>query len=118
MRDRGTAIGVGGRKNMRHWITLGFLFDGMILLLVRALHLQVLDNGRLQAEGRARQLGTVAVKPVRGRILDRRGEVLAISTPVDSIWADPTTLNSIDLDLKPLTEALALSPGQIEKLLH
>lgn len=118
MRDRGTASGAGGRQNMRHWITLGFLFAGMILLLVRALHLQVLDNSRLQAEGRARQLGTVAIKPVRGRILDRRGEVLAISTPVDSIWADPTTLNSIDIDLKPLTEALALSPGQIEKLLH
>jgi cell division protein FtsI (penicillin-binding protein 3) len=82
------------------------------------LQLQVLDNSRLQAEGRARQLGTVAVKPVRGRILDRRGEVLAISTPVDSIWADPRILASSNKDLALLTEALGLSPGQVQKLLQ
>jgi len=106
------------QKHIRHWLTLGFLLVGMVLLLGRALQLQVVDNGRLQAEGRARQLGTVAVKPVRGRILDRRGEVLAISTPVDSIWADPRILSPTDIDLTSLTEALDLSPGQIENLLQ
>ncbi len=102
----------------RHWFALAILLVGMLLLLARALHLQVLDNGRLLAEGRARQLGTVAVKPVRGRILDRRGEVLAISTPVDSIWADPRVFASGDIDLSPLTKALDLSPGQLRKLLQ
>ena len=101
----------------RHWVVLGLLLIGLTLLLARALQLQVLDNGRLQAEGRARHLGTVAVKPVRGRILDRRGEVLAISTPVDSIWADPRILASSNTDLMPLTEALGLIPGQVQKLL-
>jgi cell division protein FtsI (penicillin-binding protein 3) len=103
---------------VRHWTVLGLLLIGMILLLGRALQLQVLDNSRLQAEGRARQVRIVAVKPVRGRILDRRGEVLAISTPVDSIWADPQILSSSNTDLKALTEALELSSGQIESQLH
>ena len=107
-----------GEIQVRHWVVLGFLVLGMMFLLFRALQLQVLDNGRLQAEGRARQLGAIAVKPVRGRILDRRGEVLAISTPVDSIWADPNILKPTESELKDLTEALGLLPGQIEKLLQ
>ena len=110
--------GLNVRHHGRHWFVLGLLLTGMTLLLGRALQLQVLDNGRLQAEGRARQLGTLAVKPVRGRILDRRGEVLAISTPVDSIWADPRILASSNTDLAPLTETLGLSPGQVQKLLQ
>ena len=46
------------------------------------------------AEGDNRHLRTVQISAHRGPITDRHGEPLAVSTPVDSIWAAPKVLKS------------------------
>ena len=102
----------------RHWFVLAFLFLIMALLLFRAFNLQILNNEYLQDRGKASQLSEVAVKPVRGRILDRRGEVLAISTPVDSICADPRVLLPSNEHLDQLADVLGLPLSQLKKLLQ
>ncbi|MBO67189.1 MAG: cell division protein [Acidiferrobacteraceae bacterium] len=102
----------------RHWFVLTLLLIMMLLLLFRAFSLQVLNNGYLKDRGRASQLSEVAVKPVRGRILDRRGEVLAISTPVDSICADPRVLLPSNEYLDQLADILDLPLSQLRKLLQ
>lgn len=62
---------------------------GFGVLGMRVLHLQTVENERLRAQGDARYLREVTVVPQRGRIVDRHGQVLAVSTPVDSLWAQP-----------------------------
>jgi len=58
-------------------------------LVARAVHLQVLDKDFLNNQADARHLRTEKISAHRGTITDRNGEPLAISTPVDSIWANP-----------------------------
>src|SRR6056297_1140162 len=61
-------------------------------LVARAIKLQVMDTEFLQEEGEARFLRQVEIPTMRGRILDRNGEPLAVSTPVESVWAHPGEL--------------------------
>jgi cell division protein FtsI (penicillin-binding protein 3) len=60
-----------------------------VSLLARAVHLQVLDKDFLNRQADSRHLRTETIIAHRGTITDRNGEPLAISTPVDSVWADP-----------------------------
>ena len=48
----------------------------------------------LQAEGEARYLRNETITANRGLIKDRNGEILAISTAVDSVWAEPKILSN------------------------
>ncbi|MCB1567667.1 MAG: penicillin-binding protein 2 [Xanthomonadales bacterium] len=79
-------------------ITARVKWAGVLLAVVcavlvgRAVDLQVLHNDRYQREGDARFLREVEISASRGMITDRNGEPLAVSSPVDSIWADPKTL--------------------------
>ncbi len=61
-------------------------------LVARAVHLQVLDKEFLNEQAESRHLRTEKIIAHRGTITDRNGEPLAISTPVDSIWANPGEL--------------------------
>ncbi|HET8897351.1 MAG TPA: penicillin-binding protein 2 [Rhodanobacteraceae bacterium] len=64
----------------------------VVVLAARAVDLQVLRKGFLQQQGDARALRTIQINVSRGTIFDRNGEPLAVSTPVESIWANPGEL--------------------------
>ncbi len=51
--------------------------------------LQVFNNAAAQREGDARVLRTEEIIATRGNIVDRNGEPLAISTPVQTLWLNP-----------------------------
>ena len=61
-------------------------------VLARAVQLQLLDQEFLAREGDARHLRVATVAAHRGMITDRYGEPLAVSSPVDSLWANPKQL--------------------------
>ncbi|MEX2498345.1 MAG: penicillin-binding transpeptidase domain-containing protein [Wenzhouxiangellaceae bacterium] len=63
-----------------------------VALVARAIKLQVMDTEFLQDEGEARFLRQVEIPTMRGRIVDRNGQPLAVSTPVESVWAHPGEL--------------------------
>jgi cell division protein FtsI (penicillin-binding protein 3) len=65
-----------------------------LVLEARVLQLQLIDNEFLAAQGDDRHLRTVEISAHRGPITDRHGEPLAVSTPVDSIWANPSDLKA------------------------
>jgi cell division protein FtsI (penicillin-binding protein 3) len=65
---------------------------GAAVLEGRILFLQAVDNEFLTAQANDRHLRTVQISAHRGSITDRNGEALAVSTPVDSIWANPQLL--------------------------
>ena len=60
-----------------------------VALVARAVNLQIMDTDFLQDQGEGRFLREVEVPTRRGNILDRNGEPLAVSTPVDSVWVNP-----------------------------
>ncbi len=76
----------------RQWLVLGSLLAIFGLLAIRSGYLQMAAKDYLQAQGDARYSRVEQVSATRGMIVDRHGEPLAISTPVDSVWADPGQL--------------------------
>jgi cell division protein FtsI (penicillin-binding protein 3) len=76
----------------RRVFLLSLMIVAVGLLVCRAVDLQLLHNAFLQEQGDARSLRVVSIPAHRGMITDRNDEPLAISTPVDSIWADPQEL--------------------------
>jgi cell division protein FtsI (penicillin-binding protein 3) len=53
----------------------------------------------------------------RGRILDRQGEALAISTPVQSVWAIPDDVDASPAQLNKLAALLGVGPRELRKRL-
>ena len=70
----------------------------------------------LQDQGAMRAVRTAEIPAFRGVITDRRGEPLAVSTPVISIWADPTLLEGSER-LPELATALGLDPASLDERL-
>ena len=58
----------------------------------RIAELHVLDEGFLKSQGDKRSVRHVPIPAHRGQITDRNGEPLAVSTPVLTIWANPSQL--------------------------
>jgi cell division protein FtsI (penicillin-binding protein 3) len=75
-------------------------------LAARAVDLQVLDDGFLEGQGDARYTRIAKLSAHRGSILDRHGEPLAVSTPVDTVWVNPRELTQAADQLPRLAEAL------------
>ena len=70
--------------------TVGLLLMGAFLALVgRGFYLQVINNDFLQQKGDSRYLRDIEISASRGKIVDRNGDMLAVSTPMKTIWAIP-----------------------------
>lgn len=61
-------------------------------VVVRAVDLQLVRKEFYQRQGDARFLREIEIPTSRGQILDRNGEALAVSTPVESLWGNPPVL--------------------------
>jgi cell division protein FtsI (penicillin-binding protein 3) len=94
---------VGG---WRLWFVGAVLTICAVALLARAVYLQVIDQDFLARQGDARILRDVKLSANRGMVLDRNGEPLAVSTPVDTVWADPRKLAQHPQDFARLAQAL------------
>jgi len=81
------------------------LFAG---LLGRSFYLQRFDNAFLQEQGSSRYSRELDVPAHRGRIVDRFGEPLAVSTPVKAVWAWPDKVNATPEQLRALAAALEM----------
>ncbi|MFU8837126.1 MAG: peptidoglycan D,D-transpeptidase FtsI family protein [Thiohalomonadaceae bacterium] len=91
---------------------------GLVLLAVAALLWRMGDlnlNQRdfLQGQGDARTLRVVAIAADRGMITDRNGEPLAISAPVESVWAQPQELAHHPERWSELAQLLGIPPMQL-----
>jgi len=93
------------------------LLLGMAGLFARALYLQGFHNDFLQQKGDARYSRVVEVPAHRGMITDRNGEPLAISTPVDSVWASPPDVVADAAQLRQLAHLLDSNVGHLKERL-
>jgi cell division protein FtsI (penicillin-binding protein 3) len=87
------------------------------LLVARALYLQVWHNDFLQQEGASRFTRTIELPAHRGMVTDRYGEPLAISTPVESVWASPGDVEITPGQRRQLARLLDLEEHDLKKRL-
>ena len=84
-----------------------------VALIARALDLQVIDRAFYQQQGDARFVREIPIATSRGMITDRNGEPLAISSPVESIWANPKELLKSPSRLPALARALGMPQDEL-----
>jgi cell division protein FtsI (penicillin-binding protein 3) len=95
-------------EGWRSRLTLLACLGLFVVLLGRAFYLQGLNNDFLQAKGESRFVRVVDMPASRGAVLDRNGKPLAISTPVESIWASPADMEIDDALVAKLAGALGV----------
>jgi cell division protein FtsI (penicillin-binding protein 3) len=78
----------------------GLLLGGLVLVAMRAFYLQGLNTDYLQGKGDEVANRNLTLPAHRGQVSDRHGQLLAISTPVESLWA-----RSAELKLTPDQQA-------------
>jgi cell division protein FtsI (penicillin-binding protein 3) len=88
------------------WLFLLVAAAGVVWRLV---HLNITERSFLMRQGDARMVREVPIPAHRGMILDRRGEPLAVSAPVVSLWANPQVLGANLDQAKQVAAALGLS---------
>ncbi|MES2580951.1 MAG: penicillin-binding protein 2 [Pseudomonadota bacterium] len=84
-------------------------------LFARGIYLQSLHKEFLQQKGDARYSRTLALQAHRGKITDRNGELLAISSPVESVWASPPDVKITAAQKIKLAQLLGIKNKEIDK---
>ena len=87
------------------------------VLIGRSFYLQVLNNDFLQEKGESRYRRELEISASRGRISDRHGDVLAISTPTKSIWAIPADARLTPPQIKQLADLLEMDTKELSRKL-
>ena len=93
------------------------LLAALGLLAGRAVYLQGLNNNFLQQKGESRYGRVIDLPATRGVITDRNREPLAISTPVESVWASAADIEITPAQIKHLARLIDLDVADIEKRL-
>lgn len=94
------------------------LFLAFFSLIVRALWLQGVSDDFLQQQGASRYARTLEMPAIRGRILDRNGQVLASSVPVKAIWAIPEDVQQASRDqVHQMAQLLSMKDADLQKKL-
>ncbi len=101
----------------RRLVLIGLMLGGFLVLAGRSAQLQLVDEAFLQEQGDARHLRVVQVPAHRGMIVDRNGEPLAISTPVQSVWVNPQELVASPGELSRVADLLALDADRLQRLI-
>ncbi len=102
----------------RFALLCGCILLALCVLLSRVAWLQVISPDKLVKEGDLRSLRVQAIPTSRGMISDRAGRPLAVSVPVNAIWADPEELHdtggvTLDSRWKALSDALSIPFDQL-----
>lgn len=84
------------KEKFRTQIVFLVLLAGMLLALLRLFDLQCLRFEVYQKRAMRQQQSVQRVKARRGRILDRNGQILAISSSRPAVWADPGLVKNLN----------------------
>ena len=101
----------------RSWFVMAGFVAAVSVLIWRAVDLQLLDDGFLSRQGDARHLRVAKLSAHRGPILDRNGDPLAVSTPVDSIWVNPGEFAAATDRIAELAQLMGLKQSWLARRL-
>ncbi|MGC2048302.1 MAG: penicillin-binding protein 2 [Gallionella sp.] len=105
-----TAILPGWRATVLFMLMLA----GLTGLLGRGVYLQGIHDDFLQKKGDARYSRVIEVSAHRGMITDRNGEPLAVSTPVESVWASPSDVEADRQQVRKLAQILGMDTNELK----
>ena len=95
----------------------GLLLAGLTVVAGRAFYLQGLNTDYLQGKGDAVANRNLTLPAHRGQVTDRHGQLLAISTPVESLWARGADVNLSADQQAHLARVLDITPAALTKIL-
>jgi cell division protein FtsI (penicillin-binding protein 3) len=104
--------------NTRLFILAGFLAFWFIVICARLVWLQVINYGDYTQRAAKQQQRSIEVSPVRGNIYDRRGNELAMTVSVDSIFAVPSEVPDVHSTSQVLGRVLKADATEIESRLR
>ncbi len=96
---------------------LALLLLAFGVLVARSIYLQALKTDFLQEKGDARYSRVIEVPATRGRVVDRHGDALAVSTPVKSIWAIPADAQLSRAEQARLAKLLDMDAADLRRKL-
>lgn len=102
----------------RSKLVVGLVALGFAVLLGRALYIQVLGNDFFQKQGEIRFTRNLDLPASRGRILDRNGQILAVSVPSPSVWAIPKDFEADRNQRRQLAKALGMTSAELDERLQ
>lgn len=76
----------------RYYVVIGIVALIYSGLLARSAYIQIIEPDMLKKQGDLRSMRVAANTVQRGSIVDRNGDELAISVPVETVWADPKVI--------------------------
>src|SRR6266567_3753955 len=91
----------------------GILFGWMLLIGVRLAYLQIYKYGDFVKQAARQQQRTVEVSPRRGVVYDRNGQELAMSVPVDSVFAVPSEIPDQETTASILAKVTGADPQDL-----
>ncbi|PLK58366.1 peptidoglycan glycosyltransferase FtsI [Candidatus Palibaumannia cicadellinicola] len=93
------------------------------VVLIRLSYLQIINYKQLVHEGDMRSLRIQKIPTIRGIISDRSGRPLAVSIPVNAIWADPKEIKNhggitAESRWKALSDVLSIPLNQLNSRIN
>jgi len=93
------------------WV-LAVLWIGIIL--ARLSYLQLFSYSEYFAKAQRQQQRIFEISPMRGTIYDRKGRELAVSLPMDSVFADPAEITDVGMVARLLSRVLDVPADDLE----
>lgn len=100
-------------NSWRLWLVAATVVAASLGLASRVVYLHVVDRDFLQDQGDQRTIRMERVNAHRGIITDRHGKPLAISSPVVSLWANPSEIDNPEAVGRELAAGLGLSRDMV-----
>lgn len=101
----------------RSKFVVAMLALAFLVLVGRAVYVQVVGNAFFQRQGEVRFARTLELPASRGRIFDRNGLLLASSVVAPSIWAIPEDVDRDPAKLRQLAKLLGMPLADLNKRL-
>ena len=86
----------------------------MAVVLARLSYLQLFCYTEYFAKAQHQQQRVFEISPKRGSIYDRKGRELAISIPMDSVFADPSDIKDAAMVARLLSRVLDIPAEELE----
>src|SRR5580698_5998987 len=104
------------QRNARlRWFTIWVLAAvWMVAILARLTYLQLFQYSDYLARAQKQQQRVFEISPMRGTIYDRKGRELAVSLPMDSVFADPAEATDPAMVAQLLARPLQASADDLE----
>jgi cell division protein FtsI (penicillin-binding protein 3) len=108
---------IGGREHAageRLFLVAGVILTGILGVVIRLAYLQLFCHSEYLARAARQQQRTIEITPKRGSIYDRNMDPLAMSIPVDSVFAVPVEIGDAQLAAQLLSRVIGIPQDVLE----